>query len=71
MVQPVLAGLIVALAVVYLAYKVFGVGRRRPRRPPGPDVPVSRLTRRRPRKRGRGADDDDRRGGGGGRCHGS
>jgi len=45
--QQIVAGLIVALAVAYLAHKVFGIGRRRrPRRDREPDVPVSRLTRK-------------------------
>jgi len=45
--QEVVAGFIVALAVAYLAHKVFGIGKRRRRRGDRkPDVPVSRLTRK-------------------------
>ena len=44
--QEVIAGLVVALAIVYLGHKVFGMGRRRPRSATRPDVPVKRLTRK-------------------------
>jgi hypothetical protein len=45
--QPIAAGAVVALAVIYLVWKL-GFEGRKPRRKRGPDVPVSRLVRKRP-----------------------
>jgi len=45
--QPIAAGVVVALAVVYLVWKL-GFEGRKPRRKRGPDVPVSRLVRKPP-----------------------
>jgi hypothetical protein len=45
--QPIAAGVVVVLAVAYLVWKLAFEGRK-PRRKRGPDVPVSRLVRKRP-----------------------
>lgn len=45
--QPIVAGLVVVLAVIYLVWK-FGFEGRTPRKKRGPDVPLSRLVRKRP-----------------------
>jgi hypothetical protein len=43
------AGLIVAAAIAYLVWKIGFASRRRPKKR-GPDVPASRLVRRKPAK---------------------
>lgn len=45
--QEIMAGLVVALACVYVIRKFRGKKSRR-HRPGGPDVPLSRLTRKPP-----------------------
>lgn len=45
--QPIVAGLVVVLAVIYLVWKL-GFEGRAPKKKRGPDVPLSRLVRKRP-----------------------
>ncbi|MCB9602851.1 MAG: hypothetical protein H6720_21240 [Sandaracinus sp.] len=46
--QPIAAGVVVALASVYLVWKL-GFADRKPRRKRGPDVPVRKLVRKTPK----------------------
>ncbi|MCB9634199.1 MAG: hypothetical protein H6721_18915 [Sandaracinus sp.] len=46
--QPIAAGVVVALACVYLVWKL-GFSDRKPRRKRGPDVPVAKLVRKTPK----------------------